>query len=316
MEQKTISIITPVFNREDCIEMCLTSVAMQQIPEGWYMEHVIVDDGSTDGTYGRILEFKDTYKHIGVWHFNENRGTNAARNEAICRAKGKWIVLLDSDDRMLPGSVITICQTIENYPDFKHFLFLTDDTVSKRKKLGETVTFSFEDFLWDRINGDFVHVFLRQVALDFPFNEKLRIHEWIFFLKYFKVAEKIKFFSTVLFERDRKRHDHVTRMLDLYRDSALESKLNAQKLGIALFGDDYMKTDEGHQILIRRLKSVYLLSIFANDYKVAADYRLQLHDLSSGISSFQLLLEKTKTGGYAWGIVKILVRLKHWLKDK
>ena len=51
-----ISIITPVYNREDCISRCIESVAIQA--EG--VEHWIVNDGSTDAT----LSIAVSYTHL------------------------------------------------------------------------------------------------------------------------------------------------------------------------------------------------------------------------------------------------------------
>ena len=53
MENKIkYSIITPVYNRADCIMRCMVSVSksMQFLNGGGNIEHVIVDDGSSDAT--------------------------------------------------------------------------------------------------------------------------------------------------------------------------------------------------------------------------------------------------------------------------
>ena len=101
MENKILySIITPVYNRADCIMRCMQSVekSMQTQFGGGNIEHVIVDDGSLDSTVSIIEDYAKQHPHVVFVKFPQNRGTNAARNEAIRRAKGKWVVILDSDD--------------------------------------------------------------------------------------------------------------------------------------------------------------------------------------------------------------------------
>ena len=55
-----ISIITPVYNREDCISRSIESVAIQA--EG--VELWIVNDGYTDATLSIVRQFADKYPHI------------------------------------------------------------------------------------------------------------------------------------------------------------------------------------------------------------------------------------------------------------
>lgn len=77
-----ISIITPVYNREDCISRCIESVAIQA--EG--VEHWIVNDGSTDATLFIVRQFADKYPHIHLLTYECNAGVGAARNAAIQNA--------------------------------------------------------------------------------------------------------------------------------------------------------------------------------------------------------------------------------------
>ena len=55
-----ISIITPVYNREDCISRCIESVAAQSER----VEHWIINDGSTDATLSIVQQFTDKKPHI------------------------------------------------------------------------------------------------------------------------------------------------------------------------------------------------------------------------------------------------------------
>ncbi len=89
-----ISIIVPVYNSKKTIKRCIDSILQQDMSQ---YELIIVDDGSTDGS-GEIC---DLYCHddakVRVFH-TENNGVSAARNYGIDRAKGKYVLLVDSDD--------------------------------------------------------------------------------------------------------------------------------------------------------------------------------------------------------------------------
>lgn len=309
--EKVLSIITPVFNRADCVVKCLESVARQQVPAGWSFEHVVQDDGSTDSTADLVESFASIHKKVSFERFPGNRGTNAARNAAIKRARGKWIVFLDSDDEMLPGAVMTIGQAIDANPDFAHIVFPTEVTEHLSEILGERGIMTFQDFLLGKYSGDFVHVFLRENALLYPFDEYLRIFEVINFLRLYKKAGKILFQSQPLYSRDRQRADSVSLTLRLISDDALERKKQASLLMLEMFRDDYKATDEGRIFLSKELNEIYKLCVLAGDYKAAE--KVQDMGNAGDFSSAYRMMHKTKLGRTAWFFAKNILRVKHAL---
>lgn len=99
-----ISIIVPVYNRENCIEKCIDSICNQTYDN---VEIIIVDDGSTDNS-GKICDSYGEKDHrIHVLH-QENQGVSAARNAGIHKATGKYIQFVDSDDTV----VQTMCEKL------------------------------------------------------------------------------------------------------------------------------------------------------------------------------------------------------------
>lgn len=97
MENVLISIVVPVYNVETYLKECIEHVLMQDYV---HWELLLIDDGSTDNS-GRMCDdfcFKD--KRIYTFH-KSNGGLSSARNLGIDKAKGKYVIFLDSDDYWL-----------------------------------------------------------------------------------------------------------------------------------------------------------------------------------------------------------------------
>ncbi|MDD3806406.1 MAG: glycosyltransferase [Candidatus Marinimicrobia bacterium] len=107
-----ITVIIPVYNREQYIKRSIDSVLQQTRPAD---EVIVVDDGSTDATPSLLKNYGDK---ILVVH-QKNRGVSAARNLGISRASGDWIALLDSDDEWLPDKLMIQEQWLRENPTFR-----------------------------------------------------------------------------------------------------------------------------------------------------------------------------------------------------
>ena len=105
-----LSIIIPLYNKEEYIERCLSSVLTgQNISE---CEVIVIDDGSSDGGAAVAGSIAYENKHLTLVR-QDNQGLSATRNRGIDMAKGKYIMLLDADDYIAEGSieeVITLCR--------------------------------------------------------------------------------------------------------------------------------------------------------------------------------------------------------------
>lgn len=94
MEEIQISFILPVYNVEDYVAECINSIISQK---DFRYEIILIDDGSTDNSGCICDEFADKYENIKSFHKN-NGGLSDARNYGIHKAKGKYILFVDSDD--------------------------------------------------------------------------------------------------------------------------------------------------------------------------------------------------------------------------
>lgn len=90
-----ISIILPVYNSENDIEDCISSVLTQSMTD---FELIAVDDGSTDNSPSVLDRIAQKDNRIRVIH-QRNSGVSVARNAGLDAALGKYVTFIDSDDR-------------------------------------------------------------------------------------------------------------------------------------------------------------------------------------------------------------------------
>ena len=96
-ETPLVSVIVPVHNSVRFLSECLESILLQSIPD---FELICVNDGSSDAS-GKILQcFAEADRRVRVITRPEAGGAGTARNDAIEAAKGKYLVFVDSDDRI------------------------------------------------------------------------------------------------------------------------------------------------------------------------------------------------------------------------
>ena len=105
-----VSISMPVFNSERYIAEAIESVLAQTYTN---FELIIVDDGSSDRTREIIDQFTD--QRIIKVYSDQNRGLITTRNLIAGIAKGKYLALLDADDRAFPERLALQVEFLENH---------------------------------------------------------------------------------------------------------------------------------------------------------------------------------------------------------
>lgn len=215
------------------------------------IEHIVVDDGSTDSTSSLIRDYARSHGHVKPIYFECNRGVNAARNEAIRQAGCEWCLILDSDDCLNDNALSEIVHTEESNPGYRSYMFTVDDRIEDMAVLGDRRELTFEDFLLGNIDGDFAHLLDRQLLLNNPFNEELRIYEGLFFLSFFKEAGRMLFVNIVTHSRERDRDDSVTLTVVRFNDTVIRRKILSASIQLERFGQDYI--NYGRSDIIERL---------------------------------------------------------------
>ena len=247
-----ISVITPVYNREDCIERCMKSVeeSIKYIlnNRGSYFddiqfEQIVVDDGSKDNTPQIVRQYADNHSWLRFISFPNNRGTNAARNAAIKAAKGDWCIILDSDDYFLPTALVTIISVMRKHEGYRHYMFAPDDMQpyyeqNQILKGSKEKALLYPDFLYGYIGGDFIHVCNTEILRRHPFNEQIRIYEGLFFLMFYRDAQQMWFTNEVVTIRERNRNDSVSRESIRTKRVFIERNIQYAELMLENFEED------------------------------------------------------------------------------
>ena len=121
-----VTVITPCYNGELFIRACVESVRQQN----YNLEHIVVDDASTDNSWPLLLELSKQYPWLRPVKLSLNRGPVIARNEAIKLAQGKYLAFLDIDDYWLPEKLtiqIAFMQHEKSYLCFSDYRQISQD---------------------------------------------------------------------------------------------------------------------------------------------------------------------------------------------
>lgn len=126
-----VSVIVPVYNVEDYLIECLTSIINQTLKE---IEIICIDDCGTDNSINILKEYAKKDDRIRIISHKENKGLGPARNTGINEAKGEYISFIDSDDYISRDYLENLYNTIIKYD--------TDivSTINIKRVVGEAIS--------------------------------------------------------------------------------------------------------------------------------------------------------------------------------
>ena len=102
------SVVIPAYNNSRYLPECVHSITGQSFGD---LEVIIVDDASTDDTYEVMQRLAEEDDRIVTMRHIANSGTLAARRTGMATARGEFVLLIDQDDDLAPG-------TLQNLYDF------------------------------------------------------------------------------------------------------------------------------------------------------------------------------------------------------
>ncbi len=109
-----ISVIIPVYKVEKTLARCVDSITAQSFTD-WEM--ILVDDGSPDAAPQMCDAYAAQDRRIRVAH-QQTRGLGAARNAGLALARGEYVLFVDSDDHIAPGTLGALADTVAAHPEY------------------------------------------------------------------------------------------------------------------------------------------------------------------------------------------------------
>lgn len=181
LSHKVLSIIIPIYNVEKYLLKCLDSVYSQGVSEDIF-EVIAVVDGSPDCSINILNAYSQAHSNLLVLE-KGNGGVSSARNLGIKHAQGKFLMFLDPDDSLIPGSLDKVIEKNKHSNcDIIIFRSFNEETKAEKYewsgKVEEKVIYSgaevYEKYgtrvcVW---GGMYNTVFWRNNGIEFPMNIK------------------------------------------------------------------------------------------------------------------------------------------------
>ena len=126
VSEPKVSIISPIYNKERYILRFLKSIQYQNFRD---LEIIFVDDNSIDNSIDIIEKYQKDDERIVLLKNGKNKGTFISRNVGVLAARGKYIMISDSDD-ILSKNIITTCYRYaeeNNYEMIRFNMYLGKD---------------------------------------------------------------------------------------------------------------------------------------------------------------------------------------------
>ena len=108
-----LSVVIPVYNEEECVKPLIREIGMALDPLGGGYEIIVVDDGSTDGSYPILRRLYQGEPKLKVVRLKRNFGQTAAVAAGLAYAQGEVIVTMDGDGQNDPKDIPALVSKLE-----------------------------------------------------------------------------------------------------------------------------------------------------------------------------------------------------------
>lgn len=226
-----VSVIVPVYNVEQYLEKCLSSIKNQTLQD---FECIIVDDGSPDDSITICKRFAEEDKRFKIIR-KQNEGLSMARKTGYENACGKYLLFVDSDDwleqKMLEQLVtpaeqseaeIVICDYYKDFAD--HNEKVTYKLPADKYKQVESfaVKPGYMNYFWNKL---FLKSFFDSSKVEFPKGISLCEDLYVTF-KLFYLSKKVIQVNIPLYHYNRA---NVTSMTNNFTQKSYQNRLFVTK---------------------------------------------------------------------------------------
>lgn len=108
-----ISIVVPIFNEEECLDALVSQLHSAMVPTRRSYEIVLVDDGSKDGSWDKMVALSAQYPCLHLIRFRRNFGQTAAMSAGFNESHGKVIITMDADLQNDPADIPRLLEKID-----------------------------------------------------------------------------------------------------------------------------------------------------------------------------------------------------------
>ncbi len=202
-EEKSVSIIVPIYNAEKYLDKCLSSIINQTYQN---IEVLLIEDGSTDNSLDICVEWEKKDSRIKIWH-QENRGVSSARNKGIEMSNGKYLLFVDADDYVDK----TYVQSLYEKMDMADIVICGYSRVAEIQKqilIGEEGFLSREDLFYHVVCTNVIHgsacnkMFRKNIIEDrnIKFYENIAVGEdMVFVIEYLQYCRSYYYLNKAIY---------------------------------------------------------------------------------------------------------------------
>jgi glycosyltransferase involved in cell wall biosynthesis len=172
----TFTIFIPIYNRAHLLPRAFASIERQG---ECCFEVLIVDDGSTDNSREVVTAWQDKVNFSVRYYYQSNQGKFAAHNVAIEKARGFFIVILDSDDTLAPNALESLKRHWKEIPEAERHKFAGVEGLCAYLSNGKIAGDRFPEDVFDsnylevhhqlHLGGDKKNAIRTEVLREFPF---------------------------------------------------------------------------------------------------------------------------------------------------
>lgn len=191
---KLITVVIPCYNSEEYIENMINMLKTAN-----NIDVVFVDDCSTDNTYLKIQNLIKNFSNMNLYKTEKNGGPGVARNIGILNVKTKYIMFIDSDDK-INNKVFDFLGNIKLDKDLYVFPLIHESKFKKFSTINVNITEkSIDDDLLELIKTGYVYskLYLKEIIVDnnLFFNNRMLGEDVCFFINYLTYVKDYKFIN-------------------------------------------------------------------------------------------------------------------------
>lgn len=150
-----LSIIIPAKDEEGSIPELSAWISRVMSTHGFSFEVIFIDDGSEDGTWGKIQEVCQSNSSFKGLRFNRNFGKSAALHTGFALAKGEVVITMDADLQDSPDEIPELYKLINE----KKFHLVSGWKKKRHDPISKTIPSKLFNFVTRKLSGIDIHDF-------------------------------------------------------------------------------------------------------------------------------------------------------------